>query len=132
MPESIDPNPSTSPAGSTDAAPKDVTGSGGRQGSSQPVSSPRRIPGLPLDFYRGHVRARRAALLGAVLILGMLAVLIETHLVDPSALIGPHVARSEWAFTMTGARDLNAMGFTGRGITVCLVDSGIDMLHPDF
>jgi serine protease AprX len=33
---------------------------------------------------------------------------------------------------MTGVRELHALGLTGRGVTVCLVDSGIDLLHPDF
>jgi len=33
---------------------------------------------------------------------------------------------------MTGARQLNSNGLTGAGITVCVVDSGIDILHPDF
>lgn len=33
---------------------------------------------------------------------------------------------------MTGARQLSSMGLTGNGITVCVVDSGIDILHPDF
>jgi serine protease AprX len=33
---------------------------------------------------------------------------------------------------MTGARELNSRGLTGLGITVCIVDSGIDDLHPDF
>jgi len=67
-----------------------------------------------------------------VVVLGSFAVLAEAHLVDLGALVGPHVARSEWAFAMTGVRELNAMGLTGAGVTVCIVDSGIDMLHPDF
>lgn len=33
---------------------------------------------------------------------------------------------------MTGARQLNSIGLTGDGITVCVVDSGLDILHPDF
>jgi subtilisin family serine protease len=33
---------------------------------------------------------------------------------------------------MTGVRQLNSAGLDGTGVTVCLVDSGIDMLHPDF
>jgi subtilisin family serine protease len=67
-----------------------------------------------------------------VFVLGSFAVLAETNLLDATAVLGPHVARSEWAFTMTGVRDLHAMGITGRGVTVCVVDSGIDILHPDF
>ncbi len=91
-----------------------------------------KMPGLPSDFYRGRAKARRAAILAVVLVLGSFAVLAEAHLVDLGALFGPHVARSEWAFTMTGARELNAIGLTGKGVSVCIVDSGIDMLHPDF
>lgn len=33
---------------------------------------------------------------------------------------------------MTGVRQLNGGGLTGFGVTVCVVDTGIDMLHPDF
>jgi subtilisin family serine protease len=33
---------------------------------------------------------------------------------------------------MTGVRQLNSLGLTGNGITVCVVDTGIDTLHPDF
>lgn len=90
------------------------------------------VPSLPPDFYRGAARARIALLLAALLVLGSLAGLAAAGLLDVSALVGPHVARSEWAFSMTGARQLNALGLTGKGITVCLVDSGIDVLHPDF
>ncbi len=91
-----------------------------------------RIPRLPPDFYRGRNRAHRAAVLAVILVLGSFAVIAETHLVNLGTVFGPHVARSEWAFAMTGARDLNSMGLTGKGVTVCIVDSGIDMLHPDF
>src|SRR2546425_8837717 len=87
---------------------------------------------LPREFYRGRARAQRAAILAAVLVLGALAGLAAAGLVDPVTFFGPHVARSDWAFAMTGARDLNARGLTGKGVTVCLVDTGIDMLHPDF
>ncbi len=106
-----------------------------------PVNAPRPEPGgisepqtpwLPPDFYRGRARARRAAILALVVIFGSFGVLVEAHVLDAGALLGPHVARSEWAFAMTGARDLNAMGLSGKGVTVCLVDSGIDVLHPDF
>src|SRR6266849_2058757 len=101
--------------------------------SSDPgAAPPAPRPGLPPDFYRGRVKARRAAFLALVVVFGSFAVLIEAHVIEASALLGPHVARSEWAFTMTGVRDLHAMGLTGRGVTVCLVDSGIDLLHPDF
>ena len=87
---------------------------------------------LPREFYRGRARAHRAAILAAVLVVGAFAGLGAAGLVDPVTFFGPHVARSDWAFAMTGARDLNARGLTGKGVTVCLVDSGIDMLHPDF
>src|SRR5207244_8425873 len=43
-----------------------------------------------------------------------------------------HRGRSSWAFLLTGVRQLNAVGFTGRGMTVCIVDTRIDLLHPDF
>ena len=87
---------------------------------------------LPREFYRGRARAHRAAILAAVLVVGAFAGLGAAGLVDPVTFFGPHVARSDWAFAMTGARDLNARGLTGKGVTVCLVDTGIDMLHPDF
>ncbi len=96
----------------------------------EPPQEPR--AGLPREFYQGRARARRAALLAAVLVLGSFAGLALAGVVQPLSFFGPHVARSEWAFAMTGARELAARGLTGKGVTVCLVDSGIDTLHPDF
>ncbi len=40
-------------------------------------------------------------------------------------------ARSEWAFAMTQVDALQARGLTGSGVVVCLVDTGIDLGHPD-
>ena len=40
-------------------------------------------------------------------------------------------AKSEWAFEDSGVRDLQSMGYTGEGIRVCMVDTGIDVSHPD-
>src|SRR3989441_5417483 len=128
MPASEIPDRPRAPAPPT-AAPANAHGAGEAVPARAPLPS---IPRLPPDFYRGRRRARRAALLTVAVVLGSFAVLAEVHLVDLGALVGPHVARSEWAFAMTGVRDLNAMGLTGAGVTVCIVDSGIGMLHPDF
>ena len=38
---------------------------------------------------------------------------------------------SEWAFEDSGARELQDYGYTGDGIRVCMVDTGIDISHPD-
>ena len=87
---------------------------------------------LPNDFYTGGARARNLLVLFLLIVVGSSAILSVSGRLDIITLVGPHVERSEWSFTMTGARQLNSMGLTGDGITVCVVDSGIDMLHPDF
>ena len=87
---------------------------------------------LPEEFYKGRARAYTAIAIVAILLIGTFGVLTYTGRLDAWALLGPHVQRSEWAFIMTGARDLNAQGLTGKGVNVCIVDSGIDPLHPDF
>ncbi len=87
---------------------------------------------LPRSFYSGRARARKAVVLTMFILFSSFAVLTVSGRLDPMAMLGPHVQRSEWAFLMTGARELADRGLTGTGITVCLVDSGIDALHPDF
>jgi len=87
---------------------------------------------LPEAFYKGRAKARKAAVLILVIIFSSFAVLTTSGSLDPMVLLGPHVHRSEWAFAMVGARDLADRGLTGRGISVCIVDSGLDTLHPNF
>ena len=38
---------------------------------------------------------------------------------------------SEWAYEDSGVRDLQDMGYTGEGVRLCMVDTGIDVSHPD-
>ncbi len=38
---------------------------------------------------------------------------------------------SEWAFEDSGARQLQDMGYTGEGVRLCMVDTGIDITHDD-
>jgi serine protease AprX len=41
------------------------------------------------------------------------------------------IPNSEWAFEMTEIRELNAAGRSGSGVVVCIVDTGIDVGHPN-
>ncbi|PKK85403.1 MAG: hypothetical protein CVT48_05555 [Thermoplasmata archaeon HGW-Thermoplasmata-1] len=51
-----------------------------------------------------------------------------------SASLGGCIGASDsaWALEMTQISGLNAMGFTGKDITVGIVDTGIDAEHPEF
>lgn len=40
--------------------------------------------------------------------------------------------RTEWAYDMIEVTTLNDNGFYGAGITVAIIDSGIDLSHPEF
>ncbi len=46
------------------------------------------------------------------------------------SLIG-EVLDSEWAFEDSGIRELQESGSMGEGVRVCMVDTGIDIQHPD-
>jgi len=96
------------------------------------MGAPTPLAVLPPAFYGGKARARRAIALAVIVLVVSVGALAGSGRIDLLSVLGPHVARSEWAFTMTGARALNGLGLTGRGITVCVVDSGLDAIHPDF
>lgn len=44
----------------------------------------------------------------------------------------PPEGRSDWAYNMTQITLMNELGFLGANVTVGLVDSGIDLSHPEF
>ena len=63
---------------------------------------------------------------------GFSAIVVSILLLYPSiySLIG-EVLDSEWAFEDSGIRDLQEGGNLGEGVRVCMVDTGIDISHPD-
>ncbi len=63
---------------------------------------------------------------------GFSAIVASILLLYPSiySLIG-EVLDSEWAFEDSGIRDLQESGILGEGVSVCMVDTGIDTSHPD-
>lgn len=39
--------------------------------------------------------------------------------------------RSEWAYEATQITELNDLGLKGEGVTIAIIDTGIDLKHPD-
>ena len=62
----------------------------------------------------------------------VLSVMILSYPLIESILFGPLVPTSEWAFEETELRSLQDTGLNGTGIHVCMVDTGVDRLHPAF
>jgi len=46
-------------------------------------------------------------------------------------MLGYVLPDSEWAYEDSGIRGLQDLGLTGEGVRVCMVDTGIDISHPD-
>lgn len=94
------------------------------------------VPGgpraMPADLSAGQRRALLATGVALAVIFGGLGAGTVAGLVSPVTLLGPHVQRSDWALSMLQAQELNGRGYRGQGMTICLLDSGIDLLHPDF
>ena len=67
---------------------------------------------------------------GVWLVTGLVIVILVTY----SSIVGfidEFVPDSEWAYESTGIRSLNGEGWYGSGIRVCIVDTGIEVTHPD-
>ena len=61
--------------------------------------------------------------------IGTVALLLAWPFVD--SYLTPLLPDSEWAYETTGIRELQDGGLTGEGVSVCIVDTGLDILHPD-
>ncbi len=63
---------------------------------------------------------------------GFSAIVVSILLLYPSiySLLG-EVLDSEWAYEDSGIRGLQESGSLGEGVKVCMVDTGIDISHPD-
>jgi len=47
------------------------------------------------------------------------------------AFLIPILPDSEWAYENSGFREMQSRGYFGEGIHICIVDTGIDIDHPD-
>ncbi|MFQ5838304.1 MAG: S8 family serine peptidase [Thermoplasmata archaeon] len=78
-------------------------------------------------------RLRKSALVLAALIVAgsLLASMVASGIISVP-LDGVTLSRdSAWVMRITQAERLWDMGYDGTGVTICLVDTGIDSLHPD-
>jgi subtilisin family serine protease len=66
------------------------------------------------------------AILAFILILIIVLIYIYPMLIQT---IPPE--RSEWAYEELQISELNDLGYFGEGVTVGLVDTGIDLSHPE-
>jgi serine protease AprX len=67
---------------------------------------------------------------GAVIFsIGTVALLLAWPFVN--SYLTPILPDSEWAYESSGIRGLQDEGLTGEGISVCIVDTGLDIQHPD-
>jgi subtilisin family serine protease len=57
--------------------------------------------------------------------------LIGFALVNPFFTNPPTHKRTEWAYEMVQIPELNDLGMFGSGVTVAIIDTGIDLSHPE-
>ena len=69
----------------------------------------------------------RTAAVAALLILAAVTSFWFVTSSGPFAVIEP----SQWALDLTEVSDVHALGYSGSGVTVCVVDSGVDLSHPE-
>tara|TARA_Y100001980_G_C14556630_1_gene348945 strand:+ start:11095 stop:12321 length:1227 start_codon:yes stop_codon:yes gene_type:complete len=78
-----------------------------------------------------HVSNRRIRPSGFLLFLTML--IVTWILLQPiySILDEVQSPNSDWAYQYVGIRQAQQLGLYGGGINVCVVDTGVDLVHPD-
>ena len=64
--------------------------------------------------------------LSALVLVGLLALIVSQGWL----LVTLPLPDSEWAFESTGLRSLEERGLDGTGVSVCVVDTGVQMDHP--
>lgn len=69
---------------------------------------------------------RRFTIVSVVVMLVFLPGCLDYHYVSVHEVENP-----TWAYEMTQIYDLNSMGYSGEGVVVAIIDSGIDMNHPE-
>ncbi len=75
---------------------------------------------------------KAAVVVAALLLTGTLVVSIAAAgFIDLSLGGLPLSEDYGWISSVTQAERLEAMGLDGEGVTICLVDTGIDLIHPD-
>ncbi|MDX1534893.1 MAG: S8 family serine peptidase, partial [Thermoplasmata archaeon] len=90
---------------------------------SPPMVSPSLSPPPP--------RRRKALALALVGLLFLGSAFLVLANLDAIQRFFRGVPDNNWAFVSTQADGLHALGLTGAGVVVCIVDSGIDLGHPD-
>lgn len=83
------------------------------------------IPAEENDIEGGLARTQTFAAI-AIVVLVIATVAVAVSIERPS----DDVERSTWAYDMVQLDQVGEMGYTGQGVRVGLVDSGIDLEHP--
>jgi serine protease AprX len=66
-----------------------------------------------------------------IIVIVVVVILIAFYFIYPSLLVTVPPKRSEWAYEKVQVTKLNDEGLDGEGVTVGLIDTGVDLSHPE-
>ena len=84
----------------------------------------------PVGFHPARRFGRIPAIAGAIDAAGLAALLADPHVVRVS-LEGAATAQLAQAVPLVDLDDVQARGLTGAGVQVAILDTGVDLVHPD-